>query len=365
MARIHIASAALGGAFLLLLTSEVARADDAPKAEDRTEVDRHVAESKVHFAFDSAELSAQARATLDEAAEWIKNNKTGTILVEGHADKVGPAPYNKHLAQRRADAARSYLLSRGVKAAQIRILAYGEGLPEDETELPSRLNRRIVLLAVQKEPIVETKIEKRTEVRRVPVPVEKRVFVDRPVEVPVQPPPRRLIGLDLLAGGGVTGFVRDHTNDVTEVGGMWSARVVGGARQFLGFEAAYVGTAQGIDAIGLDSNAVLLGNGVEGNLRLNFLRDRLIQPYIFAGLGWTHYEVSNSDVETAAVEEADDVMHIPAGAGLTVRVARRVALDVRGMFRGAVDDGMFHAPAGDEDDGLESLSGTAQLGFTF
>lgn len=338
-------------------------------AADQTKADRHVVESKVHFDFDSAELSAEAKAELDEAAKWIAaNQEAGLILVEGHADKVGGAPYNKELAARRAASAKIYLLSRGVKAEQIRILSYGEGLPAEETDAPSRVNRRIVLLAVQKEPIVDTRVK--TRIEKVPVPqpytVEKVVVVDRPVAVgvPIEP---ELLGFDILAGGGVIAFVDDHTNDVTDAGGMWTARVVAFTGRLVGFEAAYVGSAQDIEAIGLDDNATLLGNGVEGNVRLNVLRGTVVQPFLFAGLGWTHYAVTNSDVATASIDDEDDVLHVPAGVGLSLRFPRRVTLDVRGTYRGAAGDGMFHGGPGDEGEkgGLESLAGTAQFGFTF
>jgi hypothetical protein len=136
--------------------------------------------------------------------------------------------------------AQGYLLSRGVEAGKIRLLSYGEGLPVVDTEKRSRENRRIVLMAVQKEPIVET--ETRTEV--VKVPVEKKVYVDRVVEVPAPGPVRRPLGLEVLAGGGVTGFIDDHSTDVTDVGGMWTARVVGRTGKLIGYEAAYVGSAK-------------------------------------------------------------------------------------------------------------------------
>jgi len=355
------------------LVSRGAQADDPegdspPTTTDTTETDAHIAESVVHFAFDSDVLTDEGREQLVEAAAWIRQNDTGLILIEGHADKVGTAPYNKDLAQRRARAARDFLLAAGVTADRVKILSYGEGLPLDETEAPSRTNRRIVLMAVQKEPIVETSVSR--QVVTVPAPaddtrtVEKPIFVDRVVPVLVTPPPRRLIGLEVLAGGGVTGFIDDHTNDVTDVGGTWSARVVAGTDRYLGFEAAYVGSAQDIDALGVDQNAVVLGNGLEGNLRLNLTRRRLVQPYAFAGVGWTHYQIENSEVETSSIEEDDDVLVVPVGAGVSFHLLRNMTLDLRGTFRGAAGDSMFEGGA-DEDNGLESLAGTGQLGFAF
>jgi hypothetical protein len=125
-----------------------------------------------------------------------------------------------------------------------------------------------------------------------------------------------------------------------------------------------VGSAQGIDAIGVDQNAVVMGNGVEGNLRFNFTRGALIQPYLFAGLGWTHYNVTNTDVATAAIDDEDDVLHIPGGAGVTLRFGERMVFDLRATLRGAAGDGMFDGGA-EQNDGLENWSSTAQVGFAF
>ncbi len=322
-------------------------------AEPQTEV----GDSEVHFAFDSAELTTAGQQELDMQVQWLTANEAaGVILIEGHTDKVGGAPYNKSLGKRRAETAKNYLVSRGVKPEQIKVISYGEALPEESTEGPSRTNRRIVILALQKESEIANAPQ--------PAPVEKKVYVDREVEVPVAP---RMLGIDVLAGGGVTAFLDDHTDNVTDAGGMWTARLVAGTRSLFGFEAAYVGSTQALDMIGLDNNAQIVGNGVEGNVRLNLVRGTWIQPFLFAGLGWSHYVVANSDIRNASVDDEDDVVQIPAGAGLSVRMGQRISLDLRGTYRFAEGDGMFQGCPGDEGegDGLESLSGTAMIGFGF
>lgn len=364
--RTLLTTAAAVQAILFAAAPQVASADDQsqpedlPRTNDETEIDPHVTWSQVHFEFDSAELSESGRAELMKAARWIRDNPGATVLIEGHADKVGSPPYNKDLAERRAAAVRQFLIAQGVQPGEIRILSYGEGLPLVETERPERKNRRIVLTAVQKEPIVET----RTKTERVPVPVEKKVYVPRVVRVPAPtPPPRQPLGFEVLAGGGVTGFIDGGTTNFTDVGGMWTARVVGLTGSLIGFEAAYVGSMQGVDAIGLDANAAVVGNGVEGDVRLNFTRGARLQPYLFAGLGWMHYDVTNTDINTAAIDDSDDLLSIPAGAGVSLRLAQRWSLDLRGTVRGAAGDGMFHE--GDDSEGMESWSGSAQAGFAF
>lgn len=342
MALLAVATLALPGRVLA----------DEGKPTDRTETSEHVAESKVFFAFDSDELSPAALAELDLAVQWIEKNQTGLILIEGHTDKVGSPEYNKELGARRAQAAKQYLVAQGVPAERIRILSYGEGLPASDTDDRARTNRRIVLFAVQKEPIVETETNTVTKTEVIRVGSSGMIARDP-------------YGIQLMLGGGVTNSLDSGTEDFVELGGAWDARVAFMNRNLLGFEAAYVGSLQQADALGLDDNAQLMGNGVEGNLRLNLFRGAPIRPYVFAGLGWTHYSMTNTDVTTSLVDEDDDVLHVPAGAGVGFHLYRGVTLDVRGTLRAAFDDEMFDRAALDDDSGLENWATSAALGFEF
>lgn len=81
----------------------------------------------LYFAFDSAQLTAAGRAALDT---WLaRGAKEAKIVIIGHADRLGPAPYNMALSRRRAEAARAYLISKGVDAGRIEIIAKGESQP--------------------------------------------------------------------------------------------------------------------------------------------------------------------------------------------------------------------------------------------
>jgi outer membrane protein OmpA-like peptidoglycan-associated protein/opacity protein-like surface antigen len=363
--RTVLTTAAAVHAVLFAVAPRVASADDPQQPVDQTRVDPHITWSEVHFDFDSAELSDSGRAELMKAARWIQANPGATVLIEGYTDRVGTVPYNKRLAERRAATVRQFLLEHGAQPDQIRIVAYGKSLPVVETNRADRMNRRIVLTAVQKEPT------------RQPAPAEENVPAQPPAaEEPAlppagppapltaAPPTRRPLGFEVMAGGGVTGFIDDQATDFTDVGGMWTARVVGLTRSFVGFEAAYVGSAQGIDAIGVDGNATVVGNGVEGNLRLNFTRTAMLQPYVFAGLGWTHYDVTNTDINTASIDDSDDVLTIPGGAGVSLRVAQRVSFDLRGTVRAATGGDMFHTSP-DDDAGMANWSASGQVGFAF
>ena len=84
-----------------------------------------------YFGYDSAELSAEARAALDANAAMLKKYPTWTVTVEGHCDERGTAEYNLALGERRAVAAQSYLVALGIPASRVRIVSYGKEFPFD------------------------------------------------------------------------------------------------------------------------------------------------------------------------------------------------------------------------------------------
>jgi hypothetical protein len=129
-------------------------------------------------------------------------------------------------------------------------------------------------------------------------------------------------GGGLFVGGGFEDFTSDNLRNMTGSGGYWSARIVGGMRRIVGLEAAYVGSARNIDTLGLDRDARLISNGAEGAVRLNipivsWNQMSLIEPFGFIGLGWSHYNVTNTNINTSDVASSDDVMTMPLGGGLT------------------------------------------------
>ena len=84
-------------------------------------------EAKAHFAFDSADLTDAGRAAIDD---WLRRVPAGMrARLSGHADRLGPAPYNLDLSRRRAESVRDYLVRRGYAAGDIRVLAKGESEP--------------------------------------------------------------------------------------------------------------------------------------------------------------------------------------------------------------------------------------------
>jgi outer membrane protein OmpA-like peptidoglycan-associated protein len=100
----------------------------------------------VSFAFNSAELTVEARKELDAVAEALKlpNIKNLDIVIAGHTDGVGRVEYNQGLSDRRAEAARQYLITQhGIGGNRLIAKGYGETkllLPSDPT---NELNRRV------------------------------------------------------------------------------------------------------------------------------------------------------------------------------------------------------------------------------
>lgn len=101
---------------------------------------------RVFYEFDSSELSSSARATLDRQAAWLRQYPSVTVTVEGHCDERGTREYNLALGERRANAAKEYLVSQGVSADRIRTISYGKERPavEGSNEAAWAQNRRAV-----------------------------------------------------------------------------------------------------------------------------------------------------------------------------------------------------------------------------
>ena len=83
----------------------------------------------VLFGYDSSQLSADAMATLDAQAALLNAKPSFRVKVEGHADERGTREYNLALGERRASAARDYLVAKGVDGSRIRIVSYGKERP--------------------------------------------------------------------------------------------------------------------------------------------------------------------------------------------------------------------------------------------
>ncbi len=99
----------------------------------------------INFAFNSAELSDEARAVLQKQANFIRQFPEVRFRVFGHTDKVGSNGYNQRLGLRRAQAAVAYLTSLGISRSRLEaVVSYGETRPIIATNQAEVRNRRTV-----------------------------------------------------------------------------------------------------------------------------------------------------------------------------------------------------------------------------
>jgi peptidoglycan-associated lipoprotein len=101
---------------------------------------------RVFFDFDKAVLKPEAQRTLKRQAEWLKQYPDVTITIEGHADERGTREYNLALGERRATAAKNYLIALGVSPGRISTISYGKERPAalGHNEAAWAQNRRAV-----------------------------------------------------------------------------------------------------------------------------------------------------------------------------------------------------------------------------
>ena len=103
----------------------------AKKMNDKVqeEIEEVEVQDRVFFALDRSDLSSDAKSILDTQSEWLKNDRSINIIVEGHCDERGTREYNIALGERRAAAVKNYLISKGVSASRIKIVSYGKERP--------------------------------------------------------------------------------------------------------------------------------------------------------------------------------------------------------------------------------------------
>jgi hypothetical protein len=230
-----------------------------------------------------------------------------------------------------------------------------EPAPYDDTQPPAQQPQ-----AQQPQPTHTTERETTTVVvqpQPAPEPVEEEYAI------------RSAIGVNVTIGGGLTHFIKDQTTGFTDLGGAWEARIAVGTRYPFSVEAAYLGGVQDMDALGLDADAMLLANGAELGARFNVLSGVTpVQPFVTAGAAWKRYDITNSDFNTSNLNNEENVLEIPLGAGIAFN-AGPLLLDLRGTYRPAFFDDMTRT--GEDEFGedsatdLDNWRASLNAGFAF
>lgn len=105
----------------------------------------------VFFAYDKSNLDENAKKDLQANAEWLKKNSGVKLQIEGHCDNRGTIEYNLALGERRANSAKSYMVSLGIPADRLSTISYGEEKPlvQGDNESAWAKNRRANFLPLQ------------------------------------------------------------------------------------------------------------------------------------------------------------------------------------------------------------------------
>ena len=91
---------------------------------------------RVFFATNKSTLTTASRDTLRKQAAWLRKNGKISVTIEGHADERGTREYNLALGERRANAAKDYLMTYGISSDRITVLSYGKERPVDSGSNP-------------------------------------------------------------------------------------------------------------------------------------------------------------------------------------------------------------------------------------
>ena len=117
----------------------------------RADFQQSVASDTINFGLDQYDIDASARAVLDSQAQWLARYPNVRVTIEGHCDERGTREYNLALGDRRANAAASYLATRGISPSRITTISYGKERPlalgSDEGAWAQ--NRRAVTVVLQ------------------------------------------------------------------------------------------------------------------------------------------------------------------------------------------------------------------------
>jgi peptidoglycan-associated lipoprotein len=109
-----------------------------------------VSSDTVYFDTDMYDVDAEDRATLDSQIAWLQRYPQARVTLEGHADERGTREYNLALGDRRANAAKNYLVTQGISADRISTISYGKERPKalgsDESSWAQ--NRRAVTVII-------------------------------------------------------------------------------------------------------------------------------------------------------------------------------------------------------------------------
>ena len=129
----------LFGALVLSACSTAKKSDITGDVYTGTETIEYLAKGvpdRVFFATNKSSLTTAARDTLRKQSTWLRKNKDITVTIEGHADERGTREYNLALGERRANAAKDYLMTYGISGKRLSVISYGKEKPVNPASNP-------------------------------------------------------------------------------------------------------------------------------------------------------------------------------------------------------------------------------------
>jgi hypothetical protein len=319
----------------------------------------------VSFRPASAKVDKAGRETLNQVATWVKEEDGRKVEVEAYADAGNETKNPTSLSDKRARAVENYLRGKGVDAERVAAYGRGDAVPAGLAAATDSSRLAVVTTcepaptppaaAAAPEPTPAPVVQ---EAPPPPPPVEAMPSpgdtspsssMPPPAEEGVhasgeEPAPMSGIGMAVTAGGGVTGFVGSGARASADPGFTWDARLTLGTRTIIGLDLAYLGATQGLDIKGLDTDALLLSNGGEADLRLQVPKG-IARPYLFGGIGWTHYKVTRTQLGGTGLAGGDTVGTVPFGIGLAIGRPNGIVFDLRATGRVTFDEQLLNGVA--------------------
>jgi hypothetical protein len=177
------------------------------------------------------------------------------------------------------------------------------------------------------------------------------------------------IGVSAAVGAGISGYTGHVMRDTvtSNVANDWMVRAVIGTQIPLGVEVSYLGTTDDVNTASGSPNGTLLGTTFEAALHYNFRPHAALDPYVLAGVGWTHYGIHGAKVAQAmsGMPESDDVPEFPLGAGLALRDPSGFVFDVRAAFHATAGSELVTNPETGDKAPLYAWDAAATLGWEF
>jgi len=103
--------------------------NDQVQARIDEQIEEIEVKDRVFFSYDSAELSPQAKEILDVQSQWLSNDETINIIIEGHCDERGTREYNIALGEKRAYVVKDFLIKKGIRSSRIKTVSFGKEKP--------------------------------------------------------------------------------------------------------------------------------------------------------------------------------------------------------------------------------------------